>query len=401
MKRRLFSISLLLMATVAGACGGRSVDQTAERPVVVTEVPTDVVRPVSIAWTFEAPGVVRARTSTVISSKVPGIVVGLRVREGERVRTGQLLVEIDSRNVRAQLDKAQAGLLEAQGQSGELELNLRAAQAAEVSAGASQRLALATLKRYELLRERRSVSDQEFDEVDARARVAAAEVDRAEKMRQMVEARRQVVEARIAQARADVAAAQVAVGDTRIVAPFDGIIVAKPAEIGALAAPGVPLLTIEGGRNLRLEVEVEQSRIGEVTLDTATKVRFDLPAFAAGGMEMAGKVAEILPAADPVSRTFTVRIDLPVSSAIRSGQFGRALFAGAGRETLMVPVAAVVARGQLTSLYAVDEGGIVHQRLITVGRKSGDQVEVLSGLRSGEKIITAAARIEREGIQIR
>lgn len=400
MNRLLILISTLLLVGALSGCGGNGGESAPPKPEVVAGVLTEAVRTSGIETTFEAPGLVKAKTSTVISSKVVGAIIALRVREGDRVRAGQLLAEIENREARAHLDMAQAGWREAQASSEEIDRSLKAALAAKVAAEASQRLANSTLGRYRVLRERKSVSEQEFDEVEARAQVATAEVDRADKMRQMVEARRQMAEARITQAQSTVEAARAHAGYARITAPIDGMVATKSADIGTLAAPGVPLLTIEGGGGFRLEVAVEQSRIGSVAIGRQVKVRFDEPA-ASGGMELAGKVAEILPAADPASRTFTVRVDLPVTPSLRSGQFGRAVFAGERREALLVPVGAVMTRGQLTSVYVVDDKGVVNLRLISLGRPMGEQVEVLSGLQPGEKIVTLAARVSREGVQIK
>lgn len=405
MNRLLILISMLLVAGVLVGCGGNGGESVPGKPEVVTGVPTAVVLTTGIATTFEASGLVKPKTSTVISSKVVGTIVALRVREGDRVRVGQLLAEIENREARAHLDVAQAGWREAQASSEEIDRSLKAALAAEVAAEANQRLANVTLGRYRVLRERKSVSEQEFDEVEARAQVAAAEVDRAEKMRQMVEARRQMAAARISQAQSGVDVAQAQVGYARITAPIDGIVTAKSADVGTLASPGVPLLTIEGGAiegagGFRLEVAVEQSRIGSIALGDLVKVRFDESA-TTGGIELPGKTTQILPAADPVSRTFTVRLDLPGNPALRSGLFGRAVFTGERREALLIPAGAVMTRGQLTSVYVVDDRGVVHLRLITPGRPAGEQVEVLSGLQPGEKIVTLAAQVGREGVQIK
>lgn len=390
---------LSLIYGMLTGCGGRA-PVVEEKPPVVTGVATAVVQSESLGATFEAPGVVRAKTSTVISSKLVGTIVAMRISEGERVRAGQVLVEIDNRDARAQLVKAQAGLREAEGGTEELERNLKAAVATQSAAQAQRQLAETTLKRYQGLRERKSVSAQEYDEVAAQAQVALAEVERADRLQQVIVARRQMVAARIDQARADVEAAQIYAGYARITSPVEGLVVSKQAEIGGLAAPGVPLLTIEGtGRSggLRLEATVEESRLGAIALGTAARVGID----SLGGLELAGRVVEIVPAADPASRTFTVRIELPANPSLRSGQFGRVQFQAGERKGLSIPANAVVRRGQLTGVYVIDEKGIANLRLITLGRQDGDRLEVLSGLDAGETIVAESSRIAREGVQVK
>lgn len=395
MKNIVFLSLLIISVGLAAACGGKH-EAVEEKPVTVTGVPVEAVKASSIEDSYEAVGAVQARNSTVVSSKVVGTITSMRVREGDRVRAGQVLIEVENRDARAQVDKAQAGLREAQTSTEELDRNIRAAEAGKAAAEANRRLAQSTLKRYQGLRERKSISEQEFDEVQARAQVADAEVDRADKMMQVLEARRKMVEARIDQAKADVSGAQVYAGYARITSPIDGVVTAKNADVGTLAAPGAPLLTIENASSFRLEAAVEESRIREIKLNAPAKTIID----ALGTEELPGRVVEIVPAANANSRTYTVKIDLPNRPGMRSGMFGKARFAGGQREAILIPAAAIVQRGQLTGVYALDAKGIARLRLITLGKKFGDRIEALSGLTQGDRIVADSAKIEREGVVV-
>jgi len=104
----------------------------------------------------------------VLSSRITGQILAVHFREGDRVQTGQLLLEIDNREAAAQLRKVQAGLREAQEMLEEVERNIQAAESAKEAAEANKTLAISTFKRYQTLLERRSVSPQEFEEVQAR-----------------------------------------------------------------------------------------------------------------------------------------------------------------------------------------------------------------------------------------
>jgi membrane fusion protein (multidrug efflux system) len=141
-----------------------------------------------------------------------GTVTSLGVREGDRVSAGQTLIEIDNRDAAAQLQKANAGLRQAQESVAEAEQSINAAQSAKAAAEASKRLAASTLNRYQTLRDRQSVSPQEFDEVQAKFQVAEAEADRADRTLQMLAARKEQMMARTDQARADISSAQVFAG---------------------------------------------------------------------------------------------------------------------------------------------------------------------------------------------
>jgi len=177
-----------------------------------------------------------------------------------------------------------------------------------------------------------------------------------------------------------------------VTAPFAGIITDMRAEVGTLAAPGVSLVTLEDDRRYRLEVAVEESRVGVVRVGDAVKVIIE----AAGPGEFPGRVAEIVPTLDTGSRSYTVKIDLQAEATppglLRSGLYGKARFAVGQRQALLVPRAAVTTRGQLVGVFAVDGENVARLRLIKTGKEYGDRVEVLSGLSAGDRI--AVSRLE-------
>jgi len=185
-------------------------------------------------------------------------------------------------------------------------------------------------------------------------------------------------------------------GFTKIRAPFDGLIIAKLADAGAMAAPGVPLLTIEDPSHFRLEALLDESQIGAVRLGETIPIMLDSLA----NQSIAGKVVQIVPMADPASRTFTVKIDLPSNPQIRSGVFGRARFPRGERQSILVPQTALLHRGQLDAVYVVGKDDIAILRYVTLGKPSANQVEVLSGLENGERIVAQPGERELSGKQI-
>jgi RND family efflux transporter MFP subunit len=199
----------------------------------------------------------------------------------------------------------------------------------------------------------------------------------------MQRARRSQTLAKIEQARAESQSATVTLGYATIIAPADGIVVAKAAEVGMMAQPGVPLLTIEDPSTYRLEASVEESSMTRVQLGAAVPVRID----ALGGPDLTGSVAEIMPGADPASRSVIVKIDLPATSGLRSGQFGIAAFPAGERVVTAVPRGALVERGQLTGIFVVDDSNVARLRFVTTGESSGDSVEILSGLDEGQRFV--------------
>ncbi|HLF82937.1 MAG TPA: efflux RND transporter periplasmic adaptor subunit [Blastocatellia bacterium] len=382
MRKPIGLTALLLLVALAVSCSINPEAVTAKRPLV-KDVKIEKIAPATVDDLYEATGTVRSKTSSIVSSRIMGSIIAVRVHEGERVRAGQVLIEIDSRDADAQLQKAQAGMREAGDALEEIERNINAAQSEKTAAEANQALAASTFNRYKALFERRSVSPQEFDEVQAKHRVADAEAERANRMLSSLAARKNQVLAKIDQAKAGVASAQISASYSRVTSPINGIVTAKHVDAGAMAAPGAPLVTIEDDSQYRLEAAVEESRIGHIQTNDPVQVRID----ALGGLELTGRVSEIVPAADPASRSHTVKIDLPAQPSLRSGSFGRASFAAGQKQAITVPLRAVIERGQLVSVFVVDDSGTARVRLIKTGKSYGDRVEVLTGLSEGERIV--------------
>jgi hypothetical protein len=141
------------------------------------------------------------------------------------------------------------------------------------------------------------------------------------------------------------------------------------------------LFTIERDGAYRLEASVEESRLSLARVGNTVSVTID-------GIDRTfpARVAEVVPSVDAAARTGTVKIDLPSLPELRSGLFGRAQFDAGGRKVLTVPRAGVMERGQLQSVY-IAENNMAHTRMVTIGAKLKDKVEVLSGLNQGDRVI--------------
>jgi RND family efflux transporter MFP subunit len=359
----------ILVSWLAGlsACSNDKQHTTAA-PEIVRDVTLLNVQKTTVPDYTEATGTVRAAQSAQLSSQVMGTITRVNVHEGDRVRRGEVLITIDAAQQRSAYASANAGL--------------QASQENIAAADADYALAESTMHRYQTLFDKKSVSPQEYDEV--KTRLAAAK------------ARRDAAHARRTQAEAGVAEANTAIGFTTIRAPFDGLVVAKLADAGAMAAPGVPLLTIEDPSRFRLEALLDESQIGAIRLGETIPITLDSLA----NQSIAGKVVQIVPMADPASRTFTVKIDLPSNPQIRSGVFGRARFPRGERQSILVPQTALLHRGQLDAVYVVGKDDIATLRYVTLGKTSASAVEVLSGLENGDRIVAQPGERELSGKQI-
>ena len=318
----------------------------------------------TIPETTAVAGTVRAGTIAPLAARVMGDVVAVHVQEGDRVRAGQLLVEIDGREIAAQLDRARAGTDEARNA-------LAGAEAALDAAEAQASLAEATFKRYDALRQRGSASAQEFDEVKSRRDAAAAQVERARRGRDQIRAS-------IRGASAATQQAETFAAYTKIRAPIDGIVTARHVDPGAQAAPGMPLLVVESAGGLRVET----------TVDETTPVRAGDAAFVEiAGKRIAATITKVVPSVDPGTRSSLVKLALSDSRGVRSGSYARVLLPSGTRSALTIPVSAVAKRGQLSTVFVVGEDGAPRLRLVTLGEPAGEVVEILSGLAAGEKVV--------------
>ncbi len=357
----LLAVSAMMLA---GCNGGESTSpaiQTALARVVESrqqEVPLNV----------RSTGTVHARETAIVSAQVMGRIQQVLVSTGDSVRAGQTLVVLDDTTLRASADQSQAAV--------------RAAQGQQVAAQTDANLATSTLERYRQLQAEKSVSPQEMDEVARRAEAAAARLDA---MRAQTEAARD---------QANGAAAMLSY--TRLRAPFSGVVTARMADPGTMAAPGVPLLQVDQAGALQLQTTVDESAISAIHKGMKVQVAID----SAGAETYAGTVIEINAAADSASHSVLVKIDLPSSGQLRAGMYATTEFPNGLRQAILIPRSAVVSRGSLQCAYVLDGHGIAQLRSITLGASHGNLVEVLSGISASEKLIDAPADRDLVGKRI-
>jgi len=356
-----------LMAASAGMMAGchanetiapAGAEQTAQARVVESKQQ-------QVPQVLRSTGTVHARESAVISAQVMGRIQHVLGHECDNVRAGQTLVVLDDATLHAQAEQAQAGV--------------KAAQNAQAAAQSNAALANSTLDRYKQLDAQKSVSPQEMDEVSRRAEAAAANLD--------------AVRAQTEAARAQESAARTMMSYAHLVAPFAGVVTARMADPGTTASPGVPLLQVDQAGALQLQASVDESAIAAI--HKGMKVQAEV-----NGAAAAGIVSEIVPAADSSSHSFIVKIDLPSSSQTRAGMYGTAEIPNGVRSAIVIPRTALVQRGSLMCVYALDGQGIAQLRTVTLGAQQGDFVEVLSGLSAGEKLVDAPSDRDLAGKRI-
>ncbi|MCL5669809.1 MAG: efflux RND transporter periplasmic adaptor subunit [Acidobacteria bacterium] len=372
-----FLLILSLLGFLA-ACGSKEPAQKQAPP----EISGVAVKTVHLQLTpeyYESVGTVKAEITSVLGAEISGTVRRVLVKEGDRVRRGQLLAVIDSRAQQAQLEAAAAGIEESVQGLAEVRQALQAAQA-------DRMFAEATYRRYEGLLAKNSVSRQEYDNAETRYKAALAN-------EKAVEAKLKQMEARRLQAQAQHSSAATVFSYSRIVSPVDGVVTSKSVDEGTLVMPGTPLITVEDTGHFRLDASVPERYLGLIHIGESVPVTI-------GSQQVEGRVVEIVPAADPSTRTFVAKVELPRGCNCQSGQYGSANFAIGAEKRLLVPSDAVVTRGELQGLFVVNTEGIAYYQLVKTGRIFGDQVEILSGLDDGDRVAVSKIDHLSDGVRI-
>ncbi len=321
----------------------------------------------------EAVGTIRPRTEIRIEAQVSGKIQYLQVRPGATVAPGDVLVRLDSRELESRLERARQGLNSARSARKQAEEAIASARAAEEKARSTH---------------------ERMQKLHAQGAVAAEglELSRRNAM-QAVSALRQAEDglagsvAQVKQAEKILEEARINLGYTTITAPDSGEIIKRMVDPGDMAIPGRPLLLLQTGKGMWLEAMVREGLIAKAPLGTRLDVEI-------GALDstVPGVVEEIVPSADPRTRTFIVRVGLPPVQGLYQGMFARLRIPVRTFDAVLVPASAVRRVGQLESvrLKTPDGWRAVHVRSGDSRGEAGDMVEILSGLEGGETVAVEA-----------
>lgn len=350
---RSISILFLLGMLLVGLSACNEEEHVAEQQLEAANVTLEEASYSVIPESYRFTGTVEGDHRINLSTKLLGTVTMLDVEEGDRIRKGQVLIRIKSDNLEAQQNQIEANLSEARAARSNTETNL---------------------KRIEALFEDGSATQKELDDMKTQFEVSKARVS-------ALESKLQEIKDMLDYANLD--------------SPTDGFVVQKHAEVGDLAAPGQPLLTIESLDDMQVRATVPESQID--LFQVGSKVQVEIPATRANAFE--GTVTSVNPSGSAMSRQYTVKITLqtPRDGEVKSGMFARVLLTKGDTKVLMIPRSAIVSRGQLTGIYTLSSEDELMLRWIRIGRWHNDQVEVLSGLQEGERYVTSYEGRVREG----
>ncbi len=310
-----------------------------EAPITAHAV---TLSPRVIDSTATAAGALSSKNSSALSSKVMGRVVYLGAQEGDHVDQGKLLIKIESGEIAAQVFQAQAAYNNAKLQ----------------------------YDRIKRLYDEQASTQMEMDQATLGLETAEAGLKAAKAMESY----------------------------TTIAAPITGQIVEKRINLGEMALPGQPIMKVEDNRNLRLEVTVNEQDIRNIRPGQAVTVRIDaMPEIA-----HKGRVSQVVPASDVRTHSFVVKVDIPAANGLITGMYGKAFFSAGKRKALLVPRSAVVQMSGISGVYIVSPEGNAIFQMAQLGNEQGDDVEVLTGLSSGDRVITdgSLGRIEGRKVEM-
>ena len=336
MKRAMIPISMVIALSLLSACGSK-VEQRQTGPILAVKV--QAVSDQALPSAEEYVGNIRSRQAVVVSTKMMGRIVKFYVEEGQAVAKGQPLVEVDAAEAQSGYSQSKAGL-----------------DAADVAVGNMER----DHERFQRLYDQKAVTKHQLEQVEMG--LAAAKAQKA-------------------QAEANIKMSGTLLSYGRILAPDVGIVTKKWMDAGNMAFPGAPILTVENPKDLEISVSVPEEKSRQLAAGQKAQITVD-----SVGRTFAVPVTAVVAAADPMTRTSTVKLSIPEGSGLTPGQFAHVRFDALSMKALAVPTAALHSEGQMDGVFVADQG-IARLRWIQLGVRGNGLVQVLSGLKAGEQVI--------------
>lgn len=351
---RLLSVFVVLTLIGAACSSSEETELKQAQPISVVTQTADFVQGTA---THRFSGTIVSDRTVHMSTKVMGRITKLDIDEGDFVKEGSVLVRIKDDNLQAQKSQMESSLMEAKAGLQNVETNYN---------------------RLKALYEQKSATKKELDDISTEY--------------EMTKARVKTLESKLLEV-------EDMIEYTVLSAPFNGTVVSKMASEGDMASPGQPIIAFEQENMKKIRITVPESEISRFSLNDSVSVDVK----AAGYQNGEGFVATINDAGKRGSRQFTVEIMLPElddNSGVKSGMFAEVGLTIENDRAIIVPQSAIVDHGQLTGLYTLNDDSEVLLRWVRLGDTSGDNVEVLSGLREGESFVASVDQRLREGQKV-
>jgi RND family efflux transporter MFP subunit len=347
------AVALLVLVGGLSGCGNQPKEEPLAQAGASVQATVITVEKSSLSVVATSPGNVIAQQQAMISSRLMGFLREINVQEGQHVVAGQKLFAVDPTDIQGQMAMAHAGLSQAEAALGDAKNDY---------------------ERFGALYKDEAIPKMQWDKIRLQYQMTQQQVS-------------------MARAGYDTAAAQMRYAT--VTAPFAGVITQKMSNAGAMAAPGQPVLMLENTDRLQVQTSVSGDIFSQLKLGSAVLIQAE-----GQGADISGKVANLVPSADPVTHSHLVKIDLPQGNKLRSGSFVQVAFALGQREGIRVPVAAVLTRAGISGVFVVNPQGVANYRMVRTGATNAGQVEILAGLNPGERVVTGSASALQNGDKI-
>tara|TARA_R110001592_G_scaffold99005_5_gene282237 strand:- start:10254 stop:11318 length:1065 start_codon:yes stop_codon:yes gene_type:complete len=352
MKKNKLYLIIPAIALLAWSCGDEEKETPKQQSV---EVITEIVKYSEMVGENRFSGAVKADDKLMLSTKIFGQVAAVLVQEGEKISKGQLLIKIKSNDLTAKQNTANSGV-----------------QAAKTNMEN-------TIKNYDRIKallEKGSATQKELEDMTAAKEAAIT---------QYKEAQHQLAEVNDYLSYAN------------MTSPINGFVSKKMVNVGDMANPGQPILALESMEELKIEADIPAFEIGQFEVNDSIKITVK----DADLTEMNGVVERIIPSSS-FSGQYKVVVALNQQhKSLKPGMFARISLLKNKENKLLIPKSSIVTKGQLTGIYAVNQQGEAMLRWIRLGKEYGDNVEVLSGLTTNEKIIVSSQSKITDGILVK
>jgi len=297
--------------------------------VVLQDIPTHYI----------TSGTVTSDHRVSISTRLSGYIRDMPVREGDVVKSGQVLLHIDSVHAKQALLQANADLSNAK----------------------------AEMLRYASLLKEGAATSQQVDKVKLRYEVAQSQVKQAQHQ----------------------------LSYAKISSPVSGVVVEKRMSQGDLASPGMPILTLEDPSSLLVQTYVSEQYIGQIHDGDQVSVNI-----ASLKQSFQGVVRQVVQASGSIAHQFLVKISLPSAANIHPGMYAQTNFQTGVRKALLLPEDAIFSQAGMHAVYVLDDESIAHYRLIRIGESTQGMVQILAGLHSGDQVVWDAKPALQTGMKV-
>jgi len=361
----LLLVTVLVLSLIAAGCGKK------EEVVEETEITVDIAKAEKrdIAKSASYSGIVRGENEVYIMPKVMARVTAIYVKPGDQVREGQTLLVLDSSDYEAAVKQAEAALAQA--------------EAAKRANDVQKETALANYERMKKLHEAGAVSDQQMEQARSQYEALAAGG----------------AEAAVEQARAGLLQAQTQLNHCIIKSPISGVVGSINLSLGDTASPQSPAAVVTETSRLEIEVLVSESEVSYIEAGREVDVFID----AVQDEPFKGRVKSVATVPDPVKRSYVVEVMLDnPDGSIRSGMFAEVSIATISKDdALCVPRSAVIPKGGRDVVYTVDKESRAREKEVTAGIENSSYIEIVKGVKEGEKVITRGNTLVNDGTRVR